>query len=108
MKIISLTINRSHYSLKDYPQPAQVFENKIVYQLKRQIESMAEQISILKANPSQQTPSKVQQSSTNPVKRRLNEFNNNLQMIVGEDNLRRARSVDTFSQLSPDNKRHDE
>jgi len=101
MKIISLNINRSHYSLKDYPQPAQVFENKIVYQLKRQIESMAEEISILKGKSSQSITSKTQQQMANPVKKRLNEFNSNLQMVVGDDTLRRARSVETFLQHSP-------
>jgi hypothetical protein len=82
MKIISLTINRSHYSNRDYPQPGQVFENKIVYQLKRQIESMTEEIATLKGNPQHAVTDRAQQSS-GPVKKRLNEFNSNLQMVVG-------------------------
>jgi hypothetical protein len=34
MRVISLTLNRSRNGLTDYPPPSEVFENKLIYNLK--------------------------------------------------------------------------
>lgn len=40
MRIISLTMNRGYSKLDEYPQPTQVFENRIIYRLKQENEAM--------------------------------------------------------------------
>jgi hypothetical protein len=90
MRIISLTMNRGYSKINEYPQPAQVFENHLIYRLKKENEHLKEEIGHLNAHLSQQQ----QHRPTSGIKHRLKQFDHNLaDTIQGSSGLKRVRSV---------------
>ena len=97
MRVISLTLNRSKHALADYPPPSEVFENKLIYDLKKQNLALSQQNQALiqelsAASPSFNRPPSSQPTEPPNIKARLDQFSSNLESAIG-GGLKRVRSV---------------
>jgi hypothetical protein len=94
MRIISLTLNRSHSGLSDYPPPSEIFENKLIYNLKRENDALKSELGTFRSD---QASSGINQQSEkgSDTKGRLDQFSHNLHsaIVTAGGGLKRVRSV---------------
>lgn len=84
MRIISL-MNRG-FNLDS--EPGQVFENRVIYRLKRENDALKEELYTLRSDNATE--------EERSIKQRLGQFNNNLHQAIEGQGLKRVRSAENL------------